>query len=456
MDSPNEKQAQHRSYGVMVFLCITLLVLVSIRVIPTLALNRQMVALLHIVMTNDMVEDRSLKLTVIYDNLAKNHAKYPDQVGSELVMSAIWLDNPGEAYRWLQTYPQAWEQITFPESQWRTLIILSYNNIKGWNNVRRSAAYASWMAGFRAFSDRNYEMAVRWFQRGLVLAPGRVPEEVRLGYYRALSEWYRTSDQENLLLAQEYGCLAENRLDCLEFEDSQPAWQLLDQNGADGDILSEKWHLVGFDLDPNILITGVEVRSRLRWVRMIDGHKQEYLESFAAPNFVPNPGFEFDNLFVDACVDGYIGSHAYVQPCVSRASIDPYGTRPGHVAIIETVHKGYALLSSSFPVKGGSTYVVGGWFCADNGATAALGWDSLTDTASTDCRLSNGGSICWLIWQNSTEDQGSCWSRQLQVVKVPTGSPEVRLLLDREGGEGGKPGRAMFDNLFIFELPVSP
>jgi hypothetical protein len=172
--------------------------------------------------------------------------------------------------------------------------------------------------------------------------------------------------------------LADDRPNCLQLDANPwlkgavPAWTL-PESGNGAYFSDNGWRLVGFDVDEDVLATGVEVRGLLYWERKVDGQVQRRVQPFTAPNLVPNPGFEFKGLFVDACVDGYIGSHAYVLPCVSHAVPDPYSQRPGHMSVTATKDKGYALFSPSFPVHGGHTYITGGWFCADRGAAAIVG-----------------------------------------------------------------------------------
>jgi hypothetical protein len=117
------------------------------------------------------------------------------------------------------------------------------------------------------------------------------------------------------------------------------AW-LLPKSGDDAYFFNDRWRLEGFDPDEDVLVTGVEVHGLLYWGRTVGGQVQRRKQLFAAPNPVPNPGFEFQDLFVDARVDGYVGIYAHVSPFVNHALPDSYNTRPGRVAVIETRGKG--------------------------------------------------------------------------------------------------------------------
>ncbi len=278
------------SLGLWLFFCLVLIALAGKGILSALALNRQMVALLHIAMTNEEVfVSPSPMLRTFYKNLEANHARYSDQVGAVLVMLANWLGEPEDAFGWLKIYPHAWERISFPELNWLTLNMLSFDNIKGWNSWRRSASFSAWLEGFRALDQKNYQMAVFWFRRGLVVAPGRVPEDVRLGYYRALSEWYQSSEGKDPRLAKKFGCLADNRPDCtLPSDDAGQgkrlkAWKLPDLGGTEGYLSSNGWQLVGFDLDQDILDAGVEVQGYLHWERTVDGQHTGICGTFCLP-----------------------------------------------------------------------------------------------------------------------------------------------------------------------------
>jgi len=454
----------HSRLRILVCLCLVLLVLTGWRILSTINLNCRMVTLLDVaVRQHDQIPYSSAALRSIVNDLATDRSYFSDQIGSALVIGSILLDEPGKAYRWLQVYPQAWRRVTVSEECWRTLLLLSFENIKAWNAQRRSAAYAGWLAGLRAVDAQEYESAIRWFRRGIVLAPGRVPEEVRLSYYRALSKWRSgqvlSAEAHRRIL--KYSCLADQRADCLELKDTihtakaQTARQLPATSAAGAYLPSAGWRLTALDIDQDVLVAGVEVRGQLHWERIVDEQVESHLEPFIATNLIPNAGFEFDSLFVDACVDGYIDSHAYIQPCASGTPIDPFGSQSGQVAIIETDHSGYALISASFPISAGATYVVGGWFAADDGA-AVVGWDWLSEGRVADCALSDGRSICWLIWQRTNNDHAFAWSSQLRTIQVPTGIQEARLYLGYLAETGLQPGRAMFDDVFVFELPAPP
>lgn len=429
-------------------------------VITSARLNHQMVALVSTALaarSEGNLVTYTPALQDIADRLAAHYDQSPSRVGSALITLALWANEPAEAYHWLKIYPQAWDRVTLPESNWRTLSLLSFNNIDQWNAQRRTAAYAGWLAGFRSLDAGDYKAALRWFRRGLVLAPGRVPGSVRLAYYRALGNWYAAQppSAENLLLTQKFNCLADDRPDCLNLyanawlEGAVPAWSL--PESGDGAYFSDDgWRLVGFDLDEDVLAAGVEVRGLLYWERIVGGQVERPVQPFAAPNLVPNPGFEFKDLFVDACVDGYIGSHAYVLPCLSHAVPDPYSRRPGCVAVTETRDKGYALFSSSFPVHGGRAYISGGWFCADRGAVAGIGRQWLTETLPPEERADG---IQWFVFEGSDPKRPLCWAQHARVVWAPSGAEEFLLYLIRLGGKGDPFGRAMFDDLFFFELP---
>ncbi len=439
-----------------------LVIQLSPMVVASVSLNHQMVALVSAVLAarseGNLVSDTPA-LEKIADRLAAHHDQYSSRVGSPLVTLALWANKPEEVYRWLKAYPQAWERITLPESDWRTLTLLSYDNAKQWNAQRRAAANFAWLMGFRWLDAENNSEAVHWFRRGLVLAPGRVPDSVRLSYYRALDNWYAAepSNAENHLLAQKFNCLADDRPGCLDLDATAwlmgdaPVWSL--PESGDGAYSSyDGYRLVGFDLDEDVLVAGVEVHGLLYWERTVGGQVQRQVQPFAAPNLIPNPGFEFKDLFVDACVDGYIGSHAYVLPCVSHAVADPYGQRPGHVAVIESKGSGYALFQSSVGVAGGRPYLLGGWVCADGAAVAGIGRQWLSEKLPSEERADG---IQWLIFKGNDSKQSSCWVQQVRAVWVPSGAEEFRFLLQRLGDESDFPGRAIFDDLFFFGLPLT-
>jgi len=425
----------------------------------TLRLNAQMIVLaqeaVHAVSLDQVVrltprlQQQARQLEAEYDRL-------PPQAARVLVTLGIWADNPAEAYRWLQLYPQAWDRVTLPEANWRTLSVISFENIGQWRN-RRAAAYVGWLTGFRLLDAGDYEAALRRFRRGLVLAPGRVPDSVRLAYYRALGKWYASqpANPESLRLVQKFACLAEDRPDCLDLdstawlEGAAPAWSL-PASGDSAYFSDDGWRLVGSHLDEDVLVAGVEVRGLLYWEQSAGEQVERRVQPFAAPNLVPNPGFEFEDLFVDACVNGYIDSHAYVLPCISHAVVDPYGQRLGHVAVTESKGFGYALFPSSVPVAGGRPYLLGGWLCADGAAAAGIGREWLTETLPPEERADG---IQWLISQGNDPKRPFCWAQHTRVVWIPSGAEEFGLRLQRLGGDSDTLGRAMFDDLFFFELP---
>lgn len=125
-----------------------------------------------------------------------------------------------------------------------------------------------WLAGFRSLDDRDDEVAVRGFLRRPVLAPARVPNDVRLAYYyQAFAKWYATdgSITENGRLVQKMNCIANNRTDCLGPDRSvrlEGAAPTLSRRELAGSVYSANGgQQVGLDLDEDVLVAGAGVPS---------------------------------------------------------------------------------------------------------------------------------------------------------------------------------------------------
>jgi hypothetical protein len=328
----------------------------------------------------------------------------------------------------------------------------------GWTNPRRLIAYSAWIAALNSPELSEAEL-LRFLRKGLVLTQGRVPDSVRILYYRALGEWYarQLNDSDSHRLSRKFACLAADNLNCVDAQgssrptDGEPSWSLL-LGSDDLYYVKDGWRLVGFDLDEDVLVAGIEAMGVLHWEKAFGDRIEQRRQLFAVPNLIPNPGFEFDGLYEGACIDGYLGSHVYVLPCVSHATHDPYHQRAGSVAVTETGESGYALFSPSFPVEGGRAYIVGGWLCADGGGIAAVGLERVMSASSTGEPAYQ--FVEWLLWQLPDPDQRTCWRQQAKVVYIAEESGEFRLRLDRRGGSEKQLGRAMFDDMFFFEIPA--
>jgi hypothetical protein len=318
-------------------------------------------------------------------------------------------------------------------------------------------AYSAWIAAINSPELSGTEL-LQLLRKGLVLAQGRVPDSVRILYYKALGEWYagQLNDSDSQRLSRKFTCLAADNLACVDAQgfsrptDGEPTWSL-PLGSDDSYYVKDGWRLVGFDLDEDVLVVGIEVLGVLYWEKAFGDRIEQRRQLFSIPNLIPNPGFEFDGLYEGACIDGYLGSHAYVLPCVSEATHDPYDQRAGRVAVTETGEAGFALFSPSFPVEGGRAYIVGGWLCADGGGVAAVGLERMVSESSTGVPAYQ--FLEWLLWQLPDPDQQACWRQQAKVVYLAEESGEFRLRLDRRGGPEELLGRAMFDDMFFFEIP---
>ena len=271
------------------------------------------------------------ELAVLNQEMALRAARDTGLDHPVLVTLSLWANDLLQAQHWLQTSPVAQKRVMDSKFGWRTLSLIPL--------AMRPSTYShhmivdmAWLAGLRFAEEGVHAEALQWFRRGLSLAPGRVPEYVRRAYYRTLSKWYaaQPTAPHNSRLAAKFACLANGASDCLRLIVAEspaqdvPSW--VAPTSDTGALLSyDGWQLTGFDLDEDILAAGVDVVGVLYWQRDEGEREERRKQPFIAANLVPNPGFEFQDLFLDSCTDGYIGSNAFVEPCVSSFVADSSG-----------------------------------------------------------------------------------------------------------------------------------
>jgi hypothetical protein len=339
-------------------------------------------------------------------------------------------------------------RFAFPEMSWKDSNYLLTGGNRGWSNQRQIAVYGMFLNARHEQRAGNLEDSLNWFHKGLVSAPGRVPDYVRKNYYTLLADWYalQTENEQAQRLSVKASCLVDDDLSCLN-SDNLMDWPL----SFDELFMSDDgWQLMALKIDREILAMGLDVQGWWLWQREVHGQVEQIGEDFLIPNLAPNAGFEIDALFEDNCVSGYVSSHLYVFPCVSYIASDPYNLSSDRVAIIETQNKGFALTSATFPVQANRSYLVGGHLCADGGADALVGRDLINITS--DGKL-EPVSVTWFFSQKTDASTTACWQQHLFFVERSADVEEFRLRLQREGLSTETVGRAMFEDLFFFEMP---
>lgn len=373
---------------------------------------------------------------------------FPCAAGGLSAWLAIQSDQLEQAFIPYDQLPCVRERFAVLDVSWKESNRLFTGVSAGWSPQRQAAVYSMFLKGIYEQRAGHLDAALSWFRKGLVLAPGRISDYARQQYYLALVEWYcaQGQDPQSQRLGAKALCLVDSDKDCLDAAhlDDFENWLLPSGNPF---TTPEGWELVSLEIDRDVLALGVEVWGRLHWQRETLGQLEHISQEVLVPNLAPNPSFEIEASFRDNCVSGYVSSHLYVLPCTSHVVPDPYHDHSGQVAVIETQDDGFALFSSSFPVNSDSLYLVGSRLCADNGADALVGMDWIyINPGKTEA-----ATVEWFFRQTTGESKSSCWQQHLYFVE-PSASAEVCLRLQRQGLSGENMGRAMFEDLFFFEI----
>lgn len=344
------------------------------------------------------------------------------------------------------------ERYTFPNIDWKLNNQLLTGGIHGWSPQRQFAIYTMFLNAMHSQNTGDFGEALKWFQRGLVLAPGRIPDYIRQSYYLTVAELYaqqQLSAPSGDLVAKA-ACLARSDLTCLEAlpRHGVEKWPLFEQVAL---YTEDDWQLTSLEIDRDILALGLDVQGYLHWQRTVGGQLEQLTQSFLVPNLAPNAGFEIDGLFTSNCVSGYVSSHLYVLPCIGKSTKDPYEVLSDRVAIIETPNKGYAITSSTFPVAASAIHIVGARLCADGDADALVGRDRISVTQEKTSAVED---VTWFFSQKTQPANASCWQQHVSLVEPSADVTEFRLRLQREGTSTSPVGRAMFDDVFFFQLPA--
>jgi hypothetical protein len=371
-----------------------------------------------------------------------------------LVNLALWANDFAGAQHWLQASQVAWQRVLASKSEWRTISLIPLGT-PFWSYSRQMIVNMAWLAGIQLAEDGLNSDALQWFRRGISLVPGRVPENVHRAYYRSLSAWYLTQPPtpNNRRASAKFACLADERFKCLQSIANEmpvkesPDW-IITGSAPDSLVAANGWQILGFDLDEDIIDAGVDVAGVLYWQTGKDNKVELRRQPFIATNLVPNPGFEFQHLFVDACVDGYIGSHAFVLPCVSQIEADPLKHQIGLVATTQTSETGYLLIGAPVKATSGRTYAFGAQLCSIAGAEAKFGLQ-LTSEQAAEQNAYDG--LSWPI-TNLSSGSSACWTRKTSAGVATSGTETARVWLGGFGDHDALRANALFDSVFLFDL----
>lgn len=377
-----------------------------------------------------------------------------EQAHPLLVTLSLWADDLTAAQRWQKASVSARQRAMDSQGAWQTLTLVRID-WPSWTYSRKMLVSTAWLAAMDFREKGMYSDALQWFRRGISLTPGRIRQEVRKAYYQTLSMWYssQSSTVENQRLAAKFACLGDEIAGCLQSivaempAHERPEWIIPDSAGNHWKSASG-WRLLGLDLDEDIMSAGVDVVGLLYWSIESSESSQVHRQLFVVPNMAPNSGFEFQKLFTDACVDGYVGSHAFVLPCVSQIRPDPLQQRDGLVATTLTSETGYLLTAASAEAKSEHAYVYGARLCSAGEAEARLGVQFTSDAL---IRQNAYEGLRWLLTERSTE-RSNCWSRQAGVETVPAKVETTRIWLGGFGNSSAQAGYAAFDTVFLFDL----
>lgn len=440
------------------FLGIATITILGNTLLQTADANNQMIRIVSAaakaVQADGFVE-YTPELAVLNQQMALRESRNSGHTAPVMVTLSLWANDVLQAQRWLQTSPVAQKRVMDSRFGWRTVSLIPLG-MRPWTYSQQMIVDMAWLAGLRLAAEGAHTQALQWFQRGLSLSPGRVPEDVRRAYYRTLSEWYQAQPvtPRNSRLAAKFACLANGPSDCSKLIMAESPVQDLSGwvapiSDTDAVLSNDGWQLMGFYLDEDILAAGVDVAGLAYWMQGDHGVVQTQRRVFVVPNLAPNPGFEFQGLFNDACVDGYIGSHAFVLPCVSQIEPDPLGQRAGHVAVTQTGKTGYLLIGAPANVKGEEVYIVGAELCSVAGSEAKVGIQFASNkTAQQNAYL----GLWWPLVGAGTESP-ACWSKSARAVLAPPEIATVRMWLGGFGVLDVSREEAMFDNVFLFRLP---
>jgi hypothetical protein len=120
---------------------------------------------------------------------------FPCAAGSFYVWLAIQADDPELASIPFANSPCVQSRYTFPDINWKMSNWLLTGGNRGWFNQRQIAVYTMFLNALHEQKSGELQKALTWFQKGLVLAPGRVPDLVRRNYYIVVAEWYGRHSQ---------------------------------------------------------------------------------------------------------------------------------------------------------------------------------------------------------------------------------------------------------------------
>lgn len=427
--------------------------------------NVQMIKLLPVILESVQENGfivKSTRLIALEQELVQRATANEMLAHPVLALLSMWDGDLKAAQHWSRVSSVIWQRFVDTSTGWHTKSLISFGQ-PFWSYSRQMLVDTAWLVGNEYHAREQHSEALHWFQRGLSLAPGRVPQDVRLAYYQSLSAWYfeQPETPENNILATKFACLAEGDQECLSTVLAEkpmrelPHWHIA---AADFGILSAKndLQLVGFDLDEDIIGAGADVAGYIYWRKGRHNVVQTESQLFVVPNLAPNPGFEFQDLYNDACVDGYIGSHAFVSRCVSGVEADPLKQRDSNVVTTQTAETGYLLIGSPAKAESGQLYVVGAQLCSLAGANTRIGIQFTSDSDSIIMQNAYSG-LWWPLTAPSVGGE-ACWSPLARVVLAPTDVDTVRVWL---GGFGESKldtlqTQAMFDNVFVFDLSELP
>jgi hypothetical protein len=394
------------------------------------------------------------ELSALADELEKRALSNSKLTHPQLITLALWKHDLTIARQWHKMSPAGQSRVMDTRFGWNTIPLITIES-PAWNYTRDTIVKMAWLAALEAKENGHYADSLTWFRRGVSLAPGRVPREVRLAYYETLSMYLSESSySEDRSLADKYLCLGKGGDYCSQDGEDEnaagevfpPQWNITSLDGVTLR-LENSDRLIGLDLDQEILAAGVDVAGVLYWQGEQEGESEVKRQRFVTPNLAVNSEFEFRGLFRDSCVDGYIGSHAYVLPCVSRISQDPQSERRGPVANTQTTEGGYLLVAASAPAVGGQYYVFGASLCSLDGASAKVG---LQLTSEVQAKENPYAGLSWADPYVAL-GQRECWQRTARVSKAPENIDIARVWLGGFGIEGLH-GEAEFDSVFLFEL----
>lgn len=337
----------------------------------------------------------------------------------------------------------------FPDVSWKiSNRLLTGGTTHGWFDQRRVAIYTMFLNALRDQQAGELNKSLKWFQKGLILLPGRIPDYVRQQYYTLIADLYAHEVQDIHLqrLSMTALCLTKKEAyECLNTLEPSvlqewPLPEYLVNQDTD-------WQLAGLKIDPYVLELGLEVRGRLYWRSEDEWMAQDFL----VPNLASNSSFEISELYQDNCVAGYVSSNLYVSPCTSHVLLDPDYPQRRQIAIIEVQKDDVALVSSTFPIEPSKSYLVGGQLCTKSDARALVGYTSIKANEEANQVHTDTG---WFFEEKMEDIEASCWQKHTAVFVPSQNVLELSLRLHAGNSEFDHGvGSAMFDDVFFFELP---